>query len=83
VSDSGDLTEEVLVSPDAALPAEVNTLQQGTLVSRVEFAYDRHPDLGFVRRFMRAEQVGDPSSGTRLMTDIELANLAVNPGGAR
>ena len=77
-------TEEVLVLPDSALPVEVNRGEGGRLRSRLQLVYDSHPAVGFVRKSLRSEQVlvvanGD---GTRLVTDVEMANLTVD-GGTR
>jgi hypothetical protein len=75
-------TEEVLVAPASALPVEVNVARGGTLVSQVQLAYDANPAVGFVRRMLHAEQAVGETSGARLVTDVELANLVVD-GGAR
>jgi hypothetical protein len=82
-SAAGGTTEEVLVDPDAELPVEVNIVEDGALMSRVQVSYESNSTVGFVRRHVRSEQVADRASGMRMVTDVELANLTVTAGGGR
>jgi hypothetical protein len=74
--------EELLVAPESALPVEMNTLQRGALVSRLQLAYENNPTVGFIRRLMRSEQVIN-SVGARLVTDVETTSLTMTDGGAQ
>lgn len=75
-------TEEALVTPDSVLPVEVNLARSTGLASHIQLTYDSKPAVGFVRRLLHSEEVSNEASGTRLVTDIEMANLVVD-GGAR
>lgn len=79
----GEMTEEILVSPAANLPVELNTVRGGVLLSRVQLEYQPTSSGDMVRRAMRIEHLVDPSVGTRLATDVDVANLTVGVGGAQ
>jgi hypothetical protein len=78
----GAQTEEALVTVDSALPVEVNLVRGTGLASHIQLTYDSNPAVGFVRRLLHSEEVSNEASGSRLVTDIEMANLVVD-GGAR
>jgi hypothetical protein len=79
---AGNQTEEVLVAPDSSLPVEVNLARAGGLASHIQLTYDRNPAVGYVRRLLHSEAIANESTGARLVTEVETANLVVN-GGAQ
>lgn len=81
VSESAGATEEVLVTPDSALPVEVNSVAGGVLMRRVELAYTPRGD-GHVRRAIRTEQPLEGTEQGRMVTDVEFSNITLLDGGA-
>jgi hypothetical protein len=78
----GTRTQEILVNPEAALPVELNTLQQGALRERTELRYEPYGAFGHVRTFMRKEQTLPAPGAERVVTEVEMANVVVVTGGA-
>lgn len=74
---------EVLVDPQTALPVEINVVRGGALVVRTRIAYDALGDDLLVRRRALAERALPGGRGGRLITDVELSNVVVTPGGVR
>ncbi len=83
LSGDGLDTHEVLVSPEAALPVEVNTLRDGALRARTELRYEVHGTIGHVRQFMRNEQTVAGQTSSRVIAEVELTNVAIATGGAQ
>jgi len=77
-----DDVHEVLVDPITVLPAELNTVRAGTLVSRVQMAYEPKSNGTLVRRWFRAERAL-PDSERRVVTTIDVTNVQVVPGGGQ
>lgn len=77
----GSAVEEVLVAPGAAVPMEVNVVEDGVLTERHQYGYDAQPDGALVRTRARSEsRVG--SGKERLVTVTTLTQVHVD-GGAR
>ena len=77
----GDV-DEVLVDPVTVLPAELNTVRAGVLVSRVQMTYEPNGNGTFVRRRFRAERAL-PETARRVVTTIDITNVKILAGGAR
>lgn len=82
VSVDGQDTQEVLVDAAAALPVEINTVRNARLVGRAELHYDALPAVGHLRQFMRTEHAVEGGNGDRTVTEVELSDVTVTPGGA-
>ena len=80
VTVDGRDTHEVLVSPDAALPVELNTVRDDALVARAALRYDPVAAVGHLRRYLRTEQRLTDRSEDRVVTEFELANVAMATG---
>ena len=76
----GDV-DEVLVDPITALPAELNTVRAGALVSRVQMAYEAKGNHTLVRRWFRAERA--LADERRVVTTIDVTNVQVVAGGGK
>jgi hypothetical protein len=83
VAAHGDVTVEVLVNPETALPAEMNATRGAGLVARTTFTYSAHPAGVLVRRGLHSELALAESAGARAVTDVELTNVVLSEGGAR
>jgi hypothetical protein len=79
-SRDGDI-DEVLVDPATALPAEVNTVRAGALVSRVQMAYEAKGDT-LIRRWFRAERTL-ADTARRVVTTLDVTNVQVVAGGGQ
>ena len=77
-----DDVDEVLVDPVTALPAELNTVRAGALVSRVQMAYEPKGNGSFVRRWFRAERAL-ADTARRVVTTIDVTNVQVVAGGGQ
>jgi hypothetical protein len=77
-----DDVDEVLVDPGTVLPAELNTVRRGALVSRVQMAYEARANGTLLRRSLRAERTltDDPR---RIVTTIDISNVMIAGGGDR
>jgi hypothetical protein len=82
-SHSGDVEQEILVDPNTALPVEMNTTRQGTLVARTTWAHVRDTAGQLVSRTSRTERTVQGDSGDRSVTTTTLANIQLVAGGAR
>ena len=78
----GSSIREVLVTPDTALPVEVNVVTDGALTEHHEYQYAALPEGAMVRRrtFSQSELPG--RDGQRLVTVSTLRDIRV-AGGAR
>jgi hypothetical protein len=76
----GDV-DEALVDPVTALPAELNTVRAGALVSRVQMAYEAKSNGTLVRRWFRAERA--LADARRVVTTIDVTNVQVVAGGGQ
>jgi hypothetical protein len=75
-----DDVDEVLVDPVTVLPAEINTVRAGALVSHIQMAYEPNANGTLVRRRFRAERAV-PEHARRLVTTIDVTNVVVAGGG--
>jgi hypothetical protein len=80
VTVDGPDTHEILVNPEAALPVEVNTVRDDALVARAELRYAPVATVGHLRQFLRTEQRLTDRGQDRVITEIELSNVAVATG---
>jgi hypothetical protein len=78
----GKTVRELLVSPDSALPAEMNVVDDGALVERHTFEYVRVSNGSWVRQRSSSEAVvpGRPSQRLVAVTTMDDIRTA---GGAR
>lgn len=83
VSTSGNVSTEVLVDPNAAVPVEINTLRGRTLVGRTTFAHEVQPGGVVVRRRQRSEWALPGDAGERVVTSIETSDVRVTERRAR
>jgi hypothetical protein len=74
---------ELLVDPKSVVPMEVNVAVDGVLVSHATFEYEPQADGSLLRRRTRTEQRLSAASDDRLVSEIELANVRFERGGAR
>ena len=79
---SGRMVEEVLVTPDTALPAELNRLEDGVLVEHHTFEYAPVGDGRLVRARTRSDTALPQGHGARLVAVTSLSGIRV-AGGAR
>jgi hypothetical protein len=80
VTTAGDLTTEVLVDPQMAVPIEVNIARNGELESHAAYTYAAIAGGGLVRQRMHSEQRLTGSQAGRLSVDIDIANVKVGQG---
>ena len=83
VAVDGDITYEVLVHPDSAVPVEMNATRGGELVARSTFGYEAHPAGVLVRRALHAEHALIDVKGARALTDIDVTNVTLFERGGR
>jgi hypothetical protein len=77
----GAAIEEVLVSPQAALPVEINVVEGGVLTERHQYDYEAQPDGALVRTRARSEsRTGQGQE--RLVTVTTLSQVRID-GGAQ
>lgn len=81
VATTGDVTREMLVNAELAVPIEINTAQGGRLTTRATFSHEPRANGVFVRRYSRGERVFPEAGGVRVITDVEMTN--VTTGSAR
>jgi hypothetical protein len=74
--------EEWLVTPDTALPVELNRLEDGVLVEHHTFEYAPVGDGRLVRARTRSDSALPQGNGTRLVALTALTGIRV-AGGAR
>lgn len=83
VMTSGENTQELLLNPDTALPAELNVVVRGRLATRAQFEYEPIPGGLLIRRRLRAEHATTDANGARLISDVELTDLSLGEGSGR
>lgn len=76
-------TLEVLADPDSALPVEINVARDGRLRSHVAMRYATAAGGALVREALRAERLLEDGTGMRAVTEIELANVRLEPRRGR
>lgn len=81
VARRGNDVDEAFVDPVTALPAELNTMRSGALVSHVQMVYEPKGDT-LIRRRLRAERAL-PDAARRVVTTVEVTNVETVTGGAR
>ncbi|HXH05491.1 MAG TPA: hypothetical protein VNI83_02760, partial [Vicinamibacterales bacterium] len=80
---TGDALVEVLADPNSALPVEINVAREGQLKSQIRMRYAPTEGGALVRQAVRAERLLEDGRGTRTVTDIELANVRLEPRRGR
>jgi hypothetical protein len=80
---SGAQVDELLITPDTAVPVELNETTEGELTARMEFEYDAQGADALVRRHVRAERAIGKSGGERMVTDLSVTNLTLVRRGDR
>jgi hypothetical protein len=71
-----DITYEMLVVPESALPAEMNVALGGRLVSHTTFVHENHSSGVLIRRRLTSEHLlPHPASGDRSVLEVDLANV--------
>jgi hypothetical protein len=83
VSMRGDVSQEMLVDPSSSLPVELNTIRQGRLAVHARFDYRPDAALGLVRQSARTEEAVGDAEGTRLVTEVEVRDVAFTDGGVQ
>jgi hypothetical protein len=71
-------TQEVLVTPETALPVEINVQTQSGANARSTMAYEPFGVRGQLRKLTRTDQ-GLGAAG-RAVTEVELSNAVVSDG---
>jgi hypothetical protein len=83
VVQAADRTQELLLDPDTALPAELNVARQGRLFSRTSFDYQASSTGSLLRRRLHTEFALGSSASGRLVSDIELTDVTIGQGTGR
>lgn len=69
--------QEVLVTPDTALPVELRSAVEGAEV-QTDVTYEPYGPYGYVRRFMRSEHRFSAAAAGRTVTEVELSNVVIS-----
>lgn len=78
VASSAEGRHEVLVRPDVVLPVEMLTTAAGHGEMRTGVTYETHGRHGYVRRLLRTEHHLPEAGAGRAVTEVELANIAID-----
>lgn len=72
----GDVSEELLVDPDSALPVEVNLTRKNVLEAHTTIEYGAASRGQLVRRRLQTEQLIEGGSGRRSVLSVDFSNVA-------
>ncbi|MEO7190143.1 MAG: hypothetical protein ABI051_03735 [Vicinamibacterales bacterium] len=79
----GPEVHELLVDPALALTMEMNVSGQGGLLSHAVFEYQPFGKADLLRHHAQAQRVIPASGGSRIVTDVTIANVIVDTRGGR
>ena len=77
---AGKTVRELLVNPEFSLPVELSVAENGQLMRHATFDYEFHDATTLLRRRARTEHVLPESGGMRLITEVELSDVALTEG---
>ncbi len=76
-----EVLREVLVDERDGVLVGTSAVENGTLVERTAFAYERAPSGALVKRGLRFERLAAGGDATRMVTEIEYSDIRLTEGG--
>jgi hypothetical protein len=77
VTQAADRAQELLLDPATALPVELNVAREGRLFSRTTFDYQPASAGAWLRRRLRTEFALGGAQAGRMVSEVELSDVAI------